>query len=90
MVATVRNSGVCNDKSVPQPDHREVGAHDERPKNSREEVDHEVLQRVAVDGGNSNWSCPLVVGLVDVLVQTRVVEKSIGETERLKLPECAP
>ena len=36
-----------------------------------------VFHRVTVDGSYSSWCCPLMVCLVDVFVETRVVEESV-------------
>ena len=49
-----------------------------------------VFHRVAVDGGYSSRCCPLVVRLVNVLVETRVVEKPEGEGRQRqeKLQQC--
>ncbi len=66
--------GVGDSQGVPQPGHGEVRAHEQRTSGKWAEVDDVVLQWVAVYGGDSNGCCPLVVGLMDVLVETGVVE----------------
>jgi len=74
MVATVGDSCVHDGQNIPEPGDGKVGAHDDRTQGYWEEVREDLFKRVAIDGGYSNRSCPLVVCLVDVFVETRVVE----------------
>lgn len=74
VVSTVIDSGTDNHQGIPEPGHSQMGPGYDWAKHHWEKVDHKVLQRVTVDRGNSNWSCPLVVGLVNVFVETGVVE----------------
>ena len=55
-----------------------MGPHDERTRTDRYEVDHDVFQRMAVDRDDSNWCSPLMVGLVDMLVE----QSMVAEPER--------
>ncbi len=74
VIAAVVDGGADNYQGIPYPGHSQMGPSYDWPQHYWGEIDHIVLQWVAVDGGNSNGSCPLVVGLMDVLVETGVVE----------------
>ena len=74
VVARVVDGGADDDQGEPQPRHGEVRAHEQRAPHYGSQVDHIVLQRVTVDGGDANWGGPLVVRLMNVLVETRMVE----------------
>lgn len=69
MVATVSHSGVEQGHRVPEPSDREMGAHDERAEPDRPDVGEDVLNRVGVDRDDAGWSSPLVMDLVNVLVE---------------------
>ena len=75
VVASVRHCRGEDCQEVPQPDDREVRPHQDGTQSNGSQVDHIVLQRVTVDGGDANWGGPLVVRLMDVLVETRMVTK---------------
>ena len=45
------------------------------------QVGNDVLHRVGVGGGEGHWCCPLVVHLVDVLVDGLVMQESEMERE---------
>lgn len=49
MVATMRTGSVQHCYSVPEPGHREMGAHDEGAKPDGEQVGENMLNRVRVD-----------------------------------------
>ena len=66
--------GVEQGYGNPQPHHREVGAHDETAHEERDKVGHEVFQRVRVHTDDGERGCPLMVLLVDVLVEFSVVQ----------------
>lgn len=74
MVATMGDSCVHDGENIPEPGDGKVGAHYDRTQGYWEEVREDLFKRMAIDGGYSNRSCPLVVRLVDVFVETRVVE----------------
>ena len=79
---------VHNGQSVPQPGDREVRPHDDWPQGYWEVVGENLFHGVTVDGGYSSRCCPFVVRLVDVFVETRVVEQPEGEG-RAKAREVA-
>lgn len=74
MVATVGVDGVQDTNGVPQQGDGEVRAHDQWSRKHGEEVGNVVLHWVGIDGSYSRGSCPLVVDLVDVFVESGVVE----------------
>ena len=82
MVPAVAHCGVEDGHTVPQDGHGEVGPHDQRTGKDRHEVHEHVLQRVAVHGDYSDRCRPLVVCLVDVLVEEPVVAQP--EAKRLR------
>ena len=49
MVAIMRNGSVKHCYSVPEPGHRDVGAHDEGAKPERQQVGENMLNRVGID-----------------------------------------
>lgn len=77
VVATVGDSRVHNGQSIPQPGDREVGPHDDWPQGYWEIVGENLFHRVAVDGGYSSRCRPLMVCLVNVFVETRVMEEPV-------------
>ena len=54
-----------------------MGAHDECPKPDGPHVGENMLNGVGIDGDDSSWSCPLMVDLVDVLVELWVVKEPV-------------
>ena len=82
VVATVGHGGVEDGQAVPEEGHGEVGTHDQRSGTDGHEVDPQVLQRVAVDGDNSHGGRPLVMGLVDPLVEQSMVAQPVKWRER--------
>lgn len=52
-----------------------MAASDQGSCHHRQQVDHAMLEGVAIDGGHTHWSCPLMVGLVHKLVEFRMVEQ---------------
>ena len=74
MVSTVGDGRVHDGQNVPEPGNGEVGAHDDRTQRYWEEVRDDLFERMTVDGGYPNRRCPLVVSLMDVFIDTRVVE----------------
>lgn len=74
MVAAVGDRGVEDGQGVPEPGHGQVGTHEQGTRSEWAQVDNVMLQRVTGDGGDSDGSRPLVVDLVDVLVNTGMVE----------------
>ena len=75
MVAIVWDGGVEHCYSVPEPGHREVGAHDEGTKPDRQQIGENMLNRVGIDWDDASWSCPLVVDLMDVLIELGVMKE---------------
>lgn len=78
-----------NDQRKPQPGDRHVTAQHEDSQKRRHQVAENVLDRMAVDGGDGDRGRPLVVLLVDVLVDVSVVQKSVGVVETDFLDEDA-
>ena len=50
-----------------------MGPHDYWSHHHWQDIGVDVLQRVRVDGHNTDWCCPLMVHLVKVFVQFGVV-----------------
>ena len=75
---------VHNSQSIPQPGNREVGPHDDWAQGYWEIVGENLFHRVAIDGGYSGWCCPLMVCLVNVFVETRVMEEPVKRRGRKK------
>ena len=65
-----------------------VGAEDESVGNVWEDIDQEVLQRMAVVRGQCEGSSPLVVDLVDVAVESPVVSQSVAAVEQDLVHHC--
>lgn len=64
----------------PQVGSSDVGPDDEHSEERRQEVTEHVLHWVAVDGGHGHWRSPLVVSLVNVLVQLSPVQQPTSQT----------
>lgn len=54
-----------------------MGAYDNRASHHGSKIHKVVFHRVAVDGGYSGRCCPLMVCLVNVFVETRVMEEPV-------------
>ena len=54
-----------------------MGAYNNRASHHRSKIHKVVFHRVAVDGGYSSWCRPLMVCLVNVFVETRVMEEPV-------------
>ena len=67
--------GVEHGHGIPQPHHREVGAHDEAAHVEGYDVGQDVLYWVGVDADDGERSSPLVVLLVEVFIQPSVVQE---------------
>ena len=76
VVAAVGDAGRAEGEREPQPGGADVRAHDERAKHRRQDVGHDVLDRVRIDANDADRCRPLMVLLVDVLVEARVVQES--------------
>lgn len=79
VVATVVDGGTGDDQCEPEPGDSNMGSCNDWSCHYWGKVHKVVLKGVAIDGGYSNRSCPLVVCLVDVFVEKRVVEESGGK-----------
>ena len=77
MVATVRDSSVEYGYSVPEPGHWEMRTHDEGTKPDGPNVGENVLNGVGVEWDDAGGSRPLMVDLMDVLVELGVVKKPV-------------
>lgn len=69
MVAAVSDDGAHYAERVPEPGDREVRPSQQGAQRAREEVDKELLERVAVEGRHGAGRGPFVVHVVNVLVQ---------------------
>ena len=75
VIATVLHCGVEDHKGKPHPHHNEVGPHDYWSEGDGYKVDQYKLHRMAVDRHYTSGSCPLMVDLVDVLVQQTMMKQ---------------
>lgn len=69
MVARVGVERGQDGQGEPEPGRGHVRAHDQHAQERGQQVREDVFQRVAIDGGHGDGGRPLVVLLVDVLVQ---------------------
>lgn len=76
VVAAVVNHGGDDDNPQPQPQHGHMCAHQQRASHRRHQVSQHVFYGVGVDSYNPYWRRPFMVQLVDLLVQSRVVQQS--------------
>lgn len=76
MVATVGDDGDDEDQRKPNGDGGQVGSHDDGTHHRRQHVGDHMLNRMCVEGDHTNGSCPLVVFLVDFLVEFWVVKEA--------------
>lgn len=75
VVARVRVEGGEDGQAEPEPRGGQVRAQQEHAQERRHQVREDVLHRVAVDGRHCDRRRPLVVFLVDQLVQVPVVQQ---------------
>lgn len=78
MISTMGIKGAEDGEADPEPDSSNVWAKDQRAKEYRREVGTDVLQWVGIDSCDGNGALPLVVHLVEVLVEQPVVEQPGG------------
>lgn len=76
VVAAVSGGGVEDGHRVPEQGYRQVGAHEERPEPQRQLVGHPVLHRMSIHRYYSSRSSPLMVDLMQVLVQPGMMQQS--------------
>ena len=69
MVAAVSDDSAERAERVPEPGDGEVCPCQQRTQRAREEVDEELLERVAVEGSHGTRRGPFVVHVMEVLVQ---------------------
>ena len=77
MVAAMVDGGTDDNKSEPQKANREMCPSDQWASCNWQQIDKVVLQRMAVDGSYTNRSSPFVMGLVDRLVEGRIMEQPV-------------
>lgn len=65
-------------EAAPEPEHGRVRAQEDRPDDDGGDVGDDVLEGVRVQGRHRDGALPLVVPLVEVLVQQAVVEQPGG------------
>lgn len=76
MVATVRDCSRHQSQSKPHPGCGDVRSQEDGPKDRRQQVTQNVLHRMGIDGCHSNRSSPLVVHLVNTLIEKRLMEQA--------------
>ena len=76
MVAAVLNDGHDHGGGVPDPVGEEMGAHEHGAHGEGQQVGQDELDRVAVDGYDTDGRRPLVVHFVDGFVQRTPVQQS--------------
>lgn len=79
VVPAVGVDGAEVGEAAPQPDRGRVRAQEYRPEDDRSDVGDDVLHGVRVQGGHRDGALPLVVPLVEMLVQQAVVEQPGGK-----------
>lgn len=78
VVTTVDECGAEEGNDVPQPSRGQVGSNQDWAEGEGSQVDKVVFQWVAVESSHRTWCCPVMVVLVDMLVEeSNTVEKSI-------------
>lgn len=77
LVATVQVDTLKDNIADPKVGHQVVAAHHRRPQENWKQVLPQVLHWMAVNGRQRHRRLPLVVHLVDVLVNGRVVKASV-------------
>lgn len=71
------DGGADQSQAVPQGGGGYVGAQDHRPDDYWQCVGEHMLQRMSVDGDDSDGSSPLMVLFVEMLVEAGMVEQSV-------------
>ena len=77
MVSTMVDCGTDDDHGKPEPSHCEMGPSYNWTSNHGTQVDDKLLKGVAVDGSHTHWSRPLVVCLVNILVELWMVKEPV-------------
>ena len=75
VVATVSHRGGHEGQGEPHPGGGQMGAQQQRPNSRWDQVGQNVLHGVGVDGHYADRGGPLVMALVDPLVEARVVQQ---------------
>ena len=76
MIPGVGIDGVQYCYEVPEPSQGQVGLHYDWSDYQRQTVAHNMLQGMGVDADNAHWCRPLMMCLVNVLVQHRMMKQS--------------
>ena len=79
VVARVGDAGGRQRQAKPEPGGADVGPHEEWAHDGGQQVREDVLHGVGVQADDADRGRPLMVLLVDVLVQARVVQHSERE-----------
>ena len=79
MVAAVVDGSADDNHSEPKPRHGKVRPGHYWTSYHRTKVDDKVLKGVAVDGSHTHRSCPLVMCLMNVLVELWMMKESASE-----------
>ncbi len=82
LIATVQVDTLEDNIADPKVGHQVVAAHHRRPQENRQQILPQVLHGMAVNGRQRHRRLPLVVHLVDVLVDGRVVKASVDVVQR--------
>ena len=78
VVARVVEHGHNVDHEVVQPEDAQMGPHHQRANEDATQVAKDVLHGVCIRAGDADRGSPLVVGLVDMLVQAVVMQQPGG------------
>ena len=84
VVPTVVDGGADDDHSKPKPCHCKVRSGHYRTSNHGTKVDNKLLEGVAVDGSHTHWGRPLVMCLVNILVELWMMkEPAYGDSHKI-------
>ena len=84
VVATMGDGRTKPGYHIPEPGHREVGAHEKGTKPDGQSDGHNVLNRVGINGDDTGWSRPLMMNLVTMFVEFWMVKKPEGTQKFMK------
>lgn len=89
MVARVGVEGGEDGQSEPQPGGGHMAAHEKDAQEGRQQIAEDVLNGMAIDGRHRNGGRPLVMLLVDVLVNVLVMQQAVRVVEAQLLHQDA-
>jgi len=77
IIAAVRDDGVERRQAKPKPDDNNVRVENERPQKNGRQVRYQVFYRMGIESSHGHGGSELVMLLVDVFVDTRMVEQAV-------------